>query len=274
LVVVFGGGCTVDLRPDPVRESGITPAEAERGRALLAELSKAHGGLERWRGHRTARVVLRDTWPSAMWRALAMPWEANGQSLELTTRLGTDDSRIRFAEPPEKDTVWGVQNWATYIAEPGEEPTFVDDDNVKFWVPTMTYFFEAPFRLHEADVVTAMDPVEIDGATYDRVFLSWGQAAPRDDIDQYVVWIDRTTGRLAFLSYTVRDIMDSAQGLMHYSDYREVDGIWVAYAMAVVDAPDTLEPGLHRIDLDTVEFAVDVPDEVFYPAPGRVGSKH
>ena len=273
LVSSVGFGCTADLRPDEIRDGGISAGRADRGRAIIDGLAEAHGGLERWRELGTARVVLRDTWPSWVTRTAAMPWFEDGQLLELTTRLGTDDGRIQFLEAPNEGLYWGIQDWATYVVEPGSKPTFGDDDTIKFWVPTVSYFFEAPFRLHEADVVAYAGEETVDGVVYDKVFLSWGKAAPQEDTDQYVAWVSRDTGRLGFLAYTVRDMMDNIEGFMRYTDYEEVEGIWVAKTMAVVDSTDTMD-GLHRMDVESVELGVDLPNSYFYPDPDRAGSKH
>jgi hypothetical protein len=256
-----------------MRGEGTSAVHAERGRKLVDQLPAAHGGLDTWRSHRTARVRLRDSWPGWMMRTAAMPWFENEQMLELTTLLGTDEARIEFAEPPNEGLMWGIQDWATYTVEPGGAPVFEQDDDVKFWVPTVSYFFEAPFRLHEADVVSYVGNETVDGVVYDKVFLSWGQAEPQENIDQYVAWIARDTGRLGFLAYTVRDMMQNIEGFMRYTDYEQVHGIWVAKTMAVVDDTESLD-GLHRMDVESVEFGVDRPRTFFYPDPGRKGAKH
>lgn len=273
IVIALAVGCTADLRPDEMRQSGIKESSEERGARLIERLPEAHGGLERWRNHGTARVVLRDWWPSWLMRTAAMPWFENGQLLELTTRLGSDDARIEFLEEPNEGLQWGIQNWATYTVDPDGELIFESDDTITFWVPTVTYFFEAPFRLHEADVVSWIGQEEADGTTYDKVFLSWGTAEPQDKIDQYVAWIDRETGRLGYLAYTVRDMMSNLEGFMKYTDYIEVDGIWVARTMAVVDSTESTD-GLHRMDVESVEFGVERPTSFFYPDPSRTERKH
>ncbi len=265
--------CTADLRPDAIRENGIKSNSEERGRKLLRELPEAHGGLAAWRDHGNARVVLRDEWPSWVTRTAAMPWFENNQLLEVTIRLGQDDGRVRFAEAPNKDLEWGLQDWTTYTVSPDGELRFEDDETIRFWVPTVGYFFEAPFRLWEADVVSWIGEEKVDGRTYDKVFLSWGKAEPQATIDQYVAWIDRETGRLGFLAYTVRDIMQSVEGFMRYTNYEQIDGIWVARTMAVVDGTDTME-GLHRMEVESVKFGVELPPNYFVPDPTKSRSKH
>jgi hypothetical protein len=270
--VVIAAGCGLrDLRPDEARE-GVTQAQRVRGEQLIAALAEAHGGLETFRAHRSVAYVIEDTWLSWMEQVAAMPWSKNEQRMRQTVWLGSDNSRLEFLDGDARGTAWGIQHWATYTVEPDKEPMFEQDDTIKFWLPTLEYFFEAPFRLHEADVIYYLDDKRVRGETYHRVFLSWGSDEPQDTVDQYVAWIDADTGRLAFLHYTVRDMFDWIDGWMAYRDYEQVQGIWVARTIAGVEEPGGDDAG-HRLAFEDVVFGVEVPDGFITPRPDLVRSK-
>ena len=124
----------------------------------MRALEDAHGGYPAWSGRSTVTVEFRDHWPGAVMRTLAMPWSASGQLMRSTMLRGADASRLEFLEGERAETAWGIQQWMTYRAGKGTEAVFEEDDTIRFWLPTLQYFFEAPFRLREADVVADAGP--------------------------------------------------------------------------------------------------------------------
>ncbi len=272
-LAVFQVSRLSDVRPPELAANEITEELAERGRELLRRLEDAHGGYAAWTARPTARVEFRDHWPGAVMRALAMPWAESGLLMRSTMLRGSDASRLEFLEGRDAGSAWGIQNWMTYRAdgddlvppEGDNSLTFEDDDDIRFWLPTFQYFFEAPFRLREGGVVADAGPATVAGVTYDRVFVSWGRAAPRSQVDQYLAWIDPASGRLEYLQYTVRDMMPGIMGCMHYRDYRQVEDLWIAMTLAVVEGPGGPD-ALHRFELEDVRFE-DVPREFVVPRP-------
>ncbi len=260
-------GCaTADLRPEAPPLDG---AEAQ-GRALLAGLADAHGGRDAWLRQDVVRATVSDHWKPLM-HTVAGPWPSNGTPFEITFVPGKDSGRIHFLEEEEPD--WGLQNWRTYTVEKGGEPEFDDDDRIKFWIPTTSYFIEAPFRLVEATTVYRIEPKVVEGKHYERVFLTWGDDAPRDDVDQYVAWIDPDTNRLAWLQYTIRDYGDWMVGIMAYEELTETGGFVVARKMGTVDEPGG-ERTLHQYRVHDLDLAPDVSRSFVIPRPELRGEKY
>jgi hypothetical protein len=265
----LGAGCALsDLREDAVASRHITAWEPARGRALLDALASRHGGLDRWRAARDARVIYQDTWPSAVVAAAASPWPSPRQTIRQTLLLGQDISVVECLDGPEAGLTWGIQHWHTWEQAPGGALVWTDNEGVRFWLPTLQYFLEAPFRLGEADVVAWLGEAEAQGRRYELVFLSWGDAAPQEETDQYIAWIDRETGLLSYLEYTVRDMAGPLRAMIAYEGYRRADGFLVATTLRVVDAPGG-ETTLHRMDIEGMDFGVGAPASFLEPAPSR-----
>ena len=262
-----------DIRPEPLAETSALPADrVEEGRALLAKSLDAHGGLETWKNHRTARITLTDRWPGAITRAAIMPWPENGTTLQQDILLGTENSRLTFVDGDWKGRAWGIQNWATYTVAPGGEPKFGGDKDIWFWLPTVQYFYEAAFRLHEGQYVAHAGTRELHGKTYDLVYITWGSVEPSSEIDQYVAWIEQDTGRLGILQYTVRDFGKRIQGAAHYEDYKQVQGLWVPGRIRIADLEDK-DSVLHMMTIESAEYGVDLPSDYFIPSPKTSASK-
>jgi len=267
------GGCGLkDIRPDGWQTAFADDAAEARGKEILAAMAEAHGGLEAFAAHRTVVIELEDTFPNPVLRMFTSPWPADPIRLRQEILIPGENSRLELLNSPAVGDVWGIQNWATYRQKSGREIEFVDDATIKFWLPTLGYFFQAPFRLHEASVVRDLGRVDVGGRSYDRVFLSWNTAEPQKDVDQYIAYIDAETHLLTFLEYTVREMGGFVSGTMHYRDHETIDGIVVARTMALVEGPGGPD-GLHRVSVLDVRFGVPLETSRIIPRPDLRKSK-
>lgn len=280
LLAVDIGNRDPDLRNAEVRAE--RPDAERRGRELLARMSERHG-LSAFRRHATMQATACDRWPGgSAW------WPQDVQCFRSQARLGTFSSRVELLDGPERGDVWGLQSWAPYRGRAGETPAFLSESDpaITFYLPTLQYFNELPFRILGASIVRAAGEAHLGGRTYDRVFATWGRPEPNGDHDQYVLWIDRETGLLSKVRYTVREAaarMSASQrrwlrpiilGTMHYEDYRSVDGVMMPFAQTVTLSPPELtrEPlsshHFHRLEVREVAFD-SMPPEALVLDPRR-----
>ncbi|MDX1644236.1 MAG: hypothetical protein R3244_07765, partial [Thermoanaerobaculia bacterium] len=260
-----------DLRPvsllDPdtlSRRQELT----ERGRSLLERSAHAHG-LEAISRKKTATIVATDEWPGGSpW------WPVPAQRFEAVRRLGTFTSQVELLEGPRAGEIHGLQSWQPYRRPPGATSVEPVDSSplASFYLPTLQYFDELPFRLLEAPIVVDAGPKELGSKTFDRLFVTWGDEAPHARDDQYEIWIDPDTHRIAKAYYTVREapafspallaplMRFAGVGTMHYSDYRDVEGVLMPFVQTVTlgspeDHPSEA-PGefFHRLTVESIRF--------------------
>lgn len=275
LCLVALAGCgAVDLREDQMIQQGIAAPQAQRGRQILDEMAQAHGGLERFGRHGTAQVVLRDAWPNPALASLVSPWARGSQRLRQSMILGEETSQVELLDGPRAGWHLGIQRWATYRISPWDTCSFEDDPEARFWLPTLQYFMEAPWRLHEATVVSWVGERQVEGRSYDLVFLSWGSDAPQALVDQYVAWVDRDTRRLRWLQYTVRDFGPNIAGTMSYDVYERVQGLLWPKQMKTVGEPGDRATNLHAIEIESVKLGSQVLRQRLLIDPSRSRRKH
>lgn len=267
------GTCTVrtlsDIRPTQIKGE-ISADAAREGRQLLDRLAARYGGLDRYRQLGVSQVEYTDEWASDFMQRVGSPWH-KGERLRLTYAHGSDNSRLDFLSGPRQGQSWGIQQWQPYVVA-GEGRRFAANKDITFWLPTIEYFLEMPFRIGEAPIAAFAGSRTLSDKAYDLVYLTWGRPAPQRDIDQYVAWIRKSDGILEFVEYTVRDVAPFMTGCIHYEDLREVDGILLPFRMTLGDCPG--KPGmLHRQTLQTARFLPDLPLRELVPEPHRRASK-
>ena len=211
-----------DLRPDGLA-SDDTNARA-LGQRRLEALAEAHG-RKAWESYDVMEVEFKDAWHGTLTQTFFMPWEKSPQSIRARFLRGSWTADFELLDGPSEGERWGIQSWRTWKAPPEGKPVFEHDEQVEFFLPTTQYFFELPLRIRSADVAVDAGPAQWKGKEYDRVFATWRSAEPRQDVDQYVLWIDRDSGLLARTDFTVRDQGGGALGSAQYNDYRSIGGV-------------------------------------------------
>ncbi|MEZ4320007.1 MAG: hypothetical protein R3F61_21025 [Myxococcota bacterium] len=241
----------VDIRPDEVR-LGDDPVAEARGRELLAEMLEAHGGADALLRHRTASFDFEDTWVGL--GTLFNPWPDAAQRAHVTLDVHSFDSEVLLENGPQAGVTWGITDFATWRRSDGATET-VHDADMRFMLPTVHYFFEMPQRLTEAAIVRYVGPREVRGERYEVVYATWGEPGANPDFDQYLIYLDPDSHRLAKVHYTVREIAPFVSGIAHLLDQREVDGFWVAHDIPVTTEVDgDPDANLHRMVFSNVAF--------------------
>lgn len=271
LAVGLLAGCLADIRPDSLKTS-IRPDAETRGRQLLADVIKAHGGLDRWKQAKTVEVTARDHWEHWMGRLMFMPQKESGQLMRWQTSLGGDQVFIEMLESPTKGEKWVMQDWPLYRAAPGGQPDYGAGKKIHFYVATMNYALQLPFRSANAEVVRYGGQGSLRGKQYDLIYTTWHAAEPQKDTNQYVLWVDPVTHELAYLQLTDRELMKGAAGMMGFSGWRMIDGFKVPSRItSYKDAEKNVV--LHDLRIESVAFGVDLPREAQASAPASIANE-
>jgi len=264
----------VDLRT-PELKKGITKQIEAKGRSLLMSSLKIMGGWERWKAFRKKmlRVQFKDTWKEGLMTSLFVPAHLSGRQLELVFRPDTESGRLRFLEGKRKGTQWGVQHWLTYTADAKGTLSWKQDDNIKFYIPTYRYFMFMPFYLMDAKLIAYAGQRTLRGKTFDLVFATWGTYAPQKKVDQYLLWIERSTKRVVYAQYTIRDIMPSFIGASKASRFKRVHGFLLPHQWIIFDKIEQEEKWMHKMTYQTFIDAPEIPSSYVFPEPKRMGTK-
>ena len=258
-----------DLRGEDFRD---TEARRAQGRELLDAAVERQGGAA-WSEHTTLSLTAVDRF-----REPGPWWPQKDQRGEYLLALGTFTSNVELLDGPATGALWGIQSWRPYRAASTDAPIeFLDQDlPIEFYLPTLHYFNELPFRLATAPIVVDLGSETLHGIAYDRVIITWGQTAPSDEVDQYVAWIDRRSGLITKVHYTVREVAGlpfipeeqkpivraGAVGTIHFDDFRRVDGVLLPFRHVVTQFgpaqsgadPSEGEGWVHVFEIERASF--------------------
>jgi len=214
-------GCRrADLRPAALRQGPPAEADARDARALLDSALATMGHRDEWLAFGQVEVELVDTWRSGLIRRLT-PLPRNSE--RLLARFATDwggDVTLAFAEGPSANTVWATRGGALFDITDGEPGEPMNISSTRLFLESVQFYLELPMALGGADAVAMAEPGTHEGRQYRRVFATFGDPAPHADADHFVAWIDPDSGRIRFLQYTFRRMLESYRGCIEYDDWR------------------------------------------------------
>lgn len=262
------------------RDSAVRAAEARSILIAAAEAqTSARTSVESWLGMPGVRVNVHDEWHG--WITAAMSsWPENPQSMRFDFVPGADDGVVYFLDESgaPNGRVWGIHDWNTWIQTDAEAPRYVESELLTFALPTQQYFLEMAFRLAQSAgqsaIVDYAGETEWEGDAYDVVYITWDSYSPHDMMDQYVAWVEKESGLLTRVDFTVRDSAPFVTASAFYRDFRENSGYLVPHQIDItgLGAPDEV---LHDFSVASWELNYELPREAYAPEPGRApGSKY
>jgi hypothetical protein len=198
--------------------------QSEGGKRVLRAI-EAHGGLAAWYRAPTSSY----SWTYANKDA----------DLRFTSFLVVDNRTRRAyhdlltlgaydeARPVEGRFAWdGERAWIA--------PDSLRQPNPRFWALTGFYFQQIPFVLADPALNYTVRPDDtIDGTPHDMVEVTFKRGTGDTPGDTYILYLDKETGRVDAIRYTVsygRDVepgADLPQTFFDYQDYVTVDGLTV-----------------------------------------------
>ena len=242
LLLPMLAGCTLaDVRTPSIHAAQPDSSLIEKGIALLDRVAESHG-YSTWKAFHTQEVIFSDRWQADGF------WPAQEQMLSLKSMPGTFTAMATLLDGPKAGEQWGLQSWRPYVRdvagnlsfEPAQEAATAQT----FYIPSLQYFNELPFRLLKADHMAYAGEREYRDRTYDLLFVTWGSFEPNVSHDQYLLWIDRETLLISMCQYTIRSAAPAFTGTIHFEDYRAVQGVYFPFKQTVIlPAPEnTLYP--------------------------------
>ena len=206
LTLSFGAalmiGCTSSTSEQDVPSSLVNEKETKstdkQYPKALDYVFKAHGGINVWNGYKTLSydMVKAD--------------KLEHQIVDLESR------KVRIEQ--EKFTIGfnGQDVWVTQK----DTNTFAGD--ARFYHNLYFYFFAMPFVLGDDGIVyDEVSPLEVDGATYPGIKISYNDGVGDSSKDNYFLYYNPKTYQAEWLGYTVTYFDGKPSQEIHYLNFEQ-----------------------------------------------------
>jgi len=249
------------------------PDDAEaKGQHLLAQTLDAHGGLEHFQHFGSLRYHT-DGLPYSA--AAPLDFDHTADLVARYHRMEGSSAKGSFVAGANQ-----TQGWSTDLDALGIPPRWVNHGN--------SYFAMMPFVFADpAAQVRALGSRQWDDRTYDAIAVSYRHGAGDTFEDDYVLYLDPTTHRLALIDFSVTygpmrgdtAIADLPRRSLEFVAWQEVQGLWVPQTLHYAPWQRTAEGGQRAEDgvqytLSNVRFDAERPDAALFIAPEGAGVEH
>jgi hypothetical protein len=252
--------CMADLRTKLVKKEGITNEGTIKGVAILDRAWKKQG-FDKIENHQVYSFHGSDTW-RGMFGRIGKVWPNKKSELNFKFQVGTFDGQVSFLDGKRKGELAGLQNWNYYeVANNGDIKFKKENKRISFGLAAFQYFTEMVDRLRQAPIISYAGKKELRDKKYDLVFVTWHTDKPHKEADQYIAWINRETGIMDFVQYTIRENYLKAPGGkavyggVEFSDFRNIDGVLIAHEQTVYTfGLKKKKKNLHQLIISDFEF--------------------
>ncbi len=207
---------SVDLRTDALKEDSISNSE-QIGKQLLIEAKMAMG-YDQLSKTEVYEATAKFNWKGP-WLIMPMNAFPGNNNKELQLRLATNsfDGQVEYKEGRKKNTIQGVQSWKGYKTE--VQSNFIkrhEHDRYIWGLATYHYLLEAPMHLPDAEIIRYAGKKDLEGKTYDTVYVTWGSEEPNKQYDRFLVYINSSTRHIDLLEVTINDFfLPMPKGMQH-----------------------------------------------------------
>jgi hypothetical protein len=159
--------------------------------------------------------------------------------------------------------VAGIQSWKYYEIENDVANFNVkENERYSFGMAALHYYTELIDRLKNAQFIRFVEEKEFNGAAYNLVYVTWKDLKKNKEVDQYVLYLNKETNMLDYVTHTIRDnylkLPGSSMfyGTMQFSNYNDIDGFKFPFLQTVyLNKPKKNENKyLHQLKISSFEF--------------------
>ncbi len=172
---------------------------------FMDDLFQAHGGLENWNSMKSLYFE--------------MPNDEGGEKHFVNLK----DRRDKVIGPNFSLGFDGSNVWLDADSTYQGNPTFYHN--------LMFYFYAMPFVLADDGIIyRETDPLNYQGVDYPGMRISYQEGVGASSDDEYFIYIDPETNKMAWLGYTVTYFSQEPSSDIHwirYDSWQNLEGLWL-----------------------------------------------
>lgn len=224
-VVLLSGCATADLRPDLIMEHGISDATINKAKSIISDVLVEHDPQNRWKDLTQWNIVGVDSWHVMALRYLS-PVPNESQKFELILKMPQDNFVYTFLEGSKAGDQIGMESDSVYRVVQGVKY----DTGVwkaRLYLEPLSQAFLWPQMLTRMPVLVYGGQGELNDNFYYRIYAAQSKNFSDPNQNQYILWVNQVTRQIDLIEYTLRDVLKSYQGTVHYSGYHQNGSVLV-----------------------------------------------
>ncbi len=237
VLAVFSCNTSVDIR-NAYLKNGITESDVKLGKELLTKMETAHGGRTNWERYRHGEFVQVADWYG---RTKLSHWDTIPQRFKMVCELGSNNSEMVLLNGKNTGKTFIVKDDQFFEKEVNKKPVDIDQNQFYEKMIFKNYWFQFPFRIGEAAIISYGGEEEINGKQYQIVYATWGSEKANNDYDQFLLYLDKTTHRLEILYFTVRDKMKRITLTAEFKNFKNTSDFILPHSQFVRQGKPTKE---------------------------------
>lgn len=235
-------GCLSDIRPKEYRKNEtFSDASHEKAVNILQKYAN-NAGFEKWNKIKSYEVDLSDDFFGLKGK-IASPYPSKKNLFHLKYDPTEFCGTLEFKIGKNTNNIWGNCNGITYSKIDLSAPLVKNKNkDIKFWLPTYQYFIEFPFRISNSNIIYHLGTKKYGLNNYDLILVSWNSAQPQRKLDQYLLWVNQSSGLIDKLQFTIREQGAFFKGTAIIDDYRSYDGILIPSIIKIYNKENSTKP--------------------------------
>ncbi len=217
----------LDIRNSYLKK-GITEKDKLKGKSILLKIQEAYGGANEWKKLKKISFVQKADWYG---KKDLSHWDTLPQIFLMDIKASSFDCSLKLLNGPNNGRKWNLNN--DVISCSDKNVTEQEKKNYKDKMMFKNYWFQLPFRLDEADIISYAGTEELKGINYELLYITWDNENPNSDYDQYILYIHPEKYLIDHLHFTVRDKFPSVGLSTQFTDFKKINNFTLPHSQFV-----------------------------------------
>jgi hypothetical protein len=251
-LILFLTNCsTVNLISEERRQEFKPIAGEFSIQELRREVFRNIDPSQRYQKGTTLRVTGSDMWESTFIRWMT-PLDENAQKFQAQLKLYHQGIEYMFLNGKQKGQTIGFDGQSyRYV---GTQKSYEESSSIALYLGPLQSYFEWHQTLLRRSALELIGTKRIKNVQYLICYVTEGSTQALDKYDQYLVYINTKSNRIDYIEFTMRKLMKSYKGVVHYQNYKMVQGILMPFWIGIAD--NLLHPHFdHYFVLESITFS-------------------
>jgi hypothetical protein len=222
----------VNLLPEARRQSFEPIPEFISTQDLRRELLQIMDPSGLYQRGKIMRVIASDTWESTFIRSFT-PLTENDQQFEAHCRLYHEGIEYTFLNGEQKGMTIGFDGRSYRYVE--KQKKYEKSASLSLYLQPLQSYLEWHQTLLRSPDIELLGTKEIENTPYQVLYVTKGSMEALEKHDQYIIYMNTRKGHIDYIEFTMRKLMKSYKGVVHYKNYTMVQGLWMPFWIGIAD---------------------------------------